>query len=306
MDFGSSRTLIVVLALAVLITAAGLITARLASEPRPKGKTLFELISVAASTRSERTVRRISNDEARDALAAVRGMGTELDRFLIKALQAQDNSWRSNYQSFYKSAFAQPFRRYLSRPVSGVALRQLGVRAIGKTGRMSPRIERMLITACQDSDLLVRGEAAMILGYKGSRSPEVTGALTRAVQDPQVAQIIGQGPRHSAFEFDLAGKNLHEMIADLDRPLPAARYEAAYALRGLGSNAAPAIPALLRLLNQSEQPIRIACVRALGAVGPLACNALPALQKLCREEDSTLARSTINEAIAQIESQTTR
>lgn len=296
---------------------------------------LLDLIGTAIVSSGGRRMSGISDAQSRDAIETLRGMGSELDPFLIKGLQVRDGFWRSNYQTFCQSAVAKPFRRrlpsaLLPSDLPASVLRALAVRAIGKTGRMTPQIERALITACEDSDstVYVRGVAAMVLGYKGSRSPEVTCALTQAMQNAQVARIVALGPRHDAFEFDLTGRNVGELIADLARPLPAARRDAAIALRDLGPDAAAAVPALLRTLNESDGSVRLACTEALGAIGPAASNALSKLEELRHEEESGLwgrgerlsnkqfmeklqhdadrvvARSTIDEAIRRIESPT--
>ena len=123
--------------------------------------------------------------------------------------------------------------------------------------------------------------------------------LEMAVKDPQVARILDMGP--STHHFDFQPKNVQDMIQDLDRPFPNARYEAANALCDLGPKAAPAIPRLTRGLDDAENMVRMACIRALGSIGQAASNAVPTLQKLRSNEESMLTTSALDEAIRKIQ-----
>jgi len=293
------KTVIIVAGIA-LLPAIVIIIAWTQAGSRYNGKTLSELVRVAAYRESGRYSVGISDREVSEALDALRAIGPEADRFLIKTLQTKDTAWRTNYQSLYYSSIGRPFRRYLPPPNPAVALRQMATRAIGKIGHVSPQIERALADACQDSDVMVRAQAAIILGYKGSSATETVHAFQLAMSDPQVKQVVERGPSYPGRDFDMKAKRVSKIIEGLHRPFWQARYDAARALREIGAKAAPAVPELIGTLSDTNQMVRIACIRALASIGPHASKALPQLQKL-ESESSALTRSAAQEAIQQIQ-----
>jgi HEAT repeat protein len=54
------------------------------------------------------------------------------------------------------------------------------------------------------------------------------------------------------------------------------------ALQNMGEAAAPAVPALTKAITDRELSVRQASVKALGAIGPPAKGALPALTRVLR------------------------
>src|SRR5437868_3133762 len=113
MAFRRSRKWIIIGAAAAVIAGVAGVVARLAWEPKYNGNTIYELADTAVALTNTLRLRGISDAEARGALETLRHMGPELDRFLIKELQARDRFWQSRYEPLYRSASAQSFRRYL-------------------------------------------------------------------------------------------------------------------------------------------------------------------------------------------------
>lgn len=82
---------------------------------------------------------------------------------------------------------------------------------------------------------------------------------------------------------------------------------AARALGNMGATAAPAVPALIKLLDSPYYNERESAARALGSIGPPAKSAVPALRKACNDErnaegsgDTARARQTAKESILRI------
>ena len=73
-------------------------------------------------------------------------------------------------------------------------------------------------------------------------------------------------------------------IADLKAAAPQTRNAAAYEIAGLGPVAAPAVPALIEALDDSEATVRFPVTVALGEIGPPAAAAVPRLKQMMEEE----------------------
>jgi HEAT repeat protein len=86
----------------------------------------------------------------------------------------------------------------------------------------------------------------------------------------------------SAREYALKQTSLEQARMETPGHLPIDRdnnrhWRAVYAFEVLGSNAAPAVPALIQLLNDRDPDVRSAVAVACGWVGPSAQDAVPAL-----------------------------
>jgi HEAT repeat protein len=275
------RVVIVLVGATALIGAVALTAAwtRAHSQRRAEVFELAQKIRFPPSS-TERRIQGVLDEEASAALRKLRGMDPQADEILVGMLETKDTPLR-RYYTYLWGRLPNSLKALLPMPrppIVALINRQTAVAAIGKIGRVPPLTERALVRACGDPDPWVRANAALILGYKGSRSEDVVRTLGLTLKDGKVAGIAGWGYEH--FDYDFRPKSVPEIIRGLDRPLPAARYEAVVGLRGAGLDALPAVPALIRTLNDPDLDIRVTAIRALGYIGPAASNALPALQKL--------------------------
>jgi HEAT repeat protein len=74
------------------------------------------------------------------------------------------------------------------------------------------------------------------------------------------------------------GRKLSVIILDLKAAAPQTRNAAAYEISSLGPAGAPAVPALIEALNDTEAAVRFPVCVALREIGPAASAALPALE----------------------------
>jgi HEAT repeat protein len=80
------------------------------------------------------------------------------------------------------------------------------------------------------------------------------------------------------------GRTLSEWVRDLKAVAPQTRNAAAYEISGMGPAAAPAVPALIEALDDSEPSVRFPVTVALAEIGPAAKAAVPKLKKMMDEE----------------------
>jgi HEAT repeat protein len=278
----------------------GLGIAQLArSGPRYKGRTVWEMASLVRLRPEGYSYPGRGAADIQEAFTGLRALGDRADAVLIKGLQTKDSSWRRLYSALW-SRYPNLARAFhLQRPWTALLYRQTAVQAIGKVGRVTPQIERALVQACYDPDPVVRECAACIVGYRGSNNPDSVRAVESALADKWTAGALLSGPAVSLYRFDFAPRTVADIIADLDRPYFQARYLAADALSKQGAQAQPAVPALIRLLNDPNQQVRGAAIRALGAIGPAASNAVPALEAKLSDE-SKLTQEAARAAIKRI------
>ena len=145
-----------------------------------------------------------------------------------------------------------------------VATRVAAIEALGKMQPEPDQAIPLLSKALKDDDWSVRKASALALGPFGAKAKSAVPAL-----------------------FEL----LHN---EVDRD--AARD----ALRQIDTVGPEAIPVLIKSLESEESRVRFYAVFFLGKLGPEAKEALPALQKLKREDSSRLRRS-LEETIKKIE-----
>lgn len=78
------------------------------------------------------------------------------------------------------------------------------------------------------------------------------------------------------------------------------RAQAAGILSWYGANSAPAIPALMRALDNEAWGLRSSAAHALGAIGPEASPALPLLEAISRDDPDWHVRDSARRAIQRI------
>lgn len=94
-----------------------------------------------------------------------------------------------------------------------------------------------------------------------------------------------------AKEPTFEGRSLTSWIADLNALAPATRNAAAYAISGMGPAAKPAVPALVKVLEDVDAPptVRYPVCVALREIGPGASDAVPALTKAMDDRNDEVA-----------------
>lgn len=107
-----------------------------------------------------------------------------------------------------------------------------------------------------------------------------------------------QTARPSAKEPGFDGRSLSSWVEDLNALAPSTRNAAAYAISSMGPAGAPAVPALVKVLEDPDAPPTVkypVCV-ALREIGPAAKAAVPALTATLddrNDEVGAMARKAI-------------
>ena len=96
-----------------------------------------------------------------------------------------------------------------------------------------------------------------------------------------------QGKKAKEPEFQ--GRTLSAWVADLKGAAPYTRNKAAYAIGGMGSDARPAVPALIEALKDPEAAVRFPVCVALREIGPAAKDAVPALTQTLDDRNDDVA-----------------
>jgi HEAT repeat protein len=97
------------------------------------------------------------------------------------------------------------------------------------------------------------------------------------------------------------GRSLSEWIAELKAQAPSSRNAAAYEIASMGPAAAPAVPALIEALDDSDAAVRFPVTVALGEIGPAAEAAVPRLQRMMFEEINDEIAAGARRAIRRIQ-----
>jgi HEAT repeat protein len=135
----------------------------------------------------------------------------------------------------------------------------------------------LIETLKSDTEPRVRSQAAWALGEIGPAAKEATPELVRALDDAEPG-VAGEAASALAKLGTPAGAKLVDVIRG-------GKASAVHAARALKMPVKGATPALLAALNKETalEP-RIAYIEALGAQGPMAAEAVPALVELVRQE----------------------
>jgi HEAT repeat protein len=183
---------------------------------------------------------------------------------LIMSLQDPDERVRLEAVNVLSASLTWSMGRPAVPKASATRLTQGG--AVGRGWlEASPAIPKALAATLKDSCVDVRRAATSALGAFGASAAEALAALDSALgdADPTVRRAAAESKRvikaHSA-EVTSAIEGWHEELTCRDA---AVRYSAAEALGGMGVRAALAVPALTRLLNDSDDVVRGAARTAL-------------------------------------------
>jgi HEAT repeat protein len=126
---------------------------------------------------------------------------------------------------------------------------------------------------------------------------QVQPALKGALDEPKLADRAAAGLQRREGSHDYLLPHLVRMM-NAEECLVIERHYLAQMLATYGADAAPATPGLIRELRSPSEQVRIDAAIALGAIGPAAEAALPALRGA---ENDPAVRSAATTAIARIE-----
>ena len=253
-------------------------------------------------------------DEAEPALEAIRAMGPEGVRALIRQFRTGEGSWNKGEE----------------RPQAW-SVRQHAAEALIKLGPDARPAVPLMIESLRSSERTIRESAAEVLGRTGDHSPSVVDALIRALEDeashysatkslarlgendpPIIRRLAGVAKGSSAKAAYWAtvalaeiGYNsiivLPELIECVQRAPDDQRQHAVQAIALCGTNAATAVPALTAALNDSQEWTRKCIYIALGQMGAAASNAIPNLRAALTNETYLPARADIARTLWRID-----
>ena len=166
-------------------------------------------------------------------------------------------------------------RRALANKQAGV--RATAVQAMGKLGQPALPLLKQIIASTRDADEEVRYEACCALARLGPPAAAAIPALEQALLKDSKAAVRLSAARALgavATTGTSAALTLGNALGDKDQRI---RDASANALANMGQGAAPALPALLKSINDSSHHTRGPSAVALGAIGD--SKAIPLLVK---------------------------
>lgn len=169
-------------------------------------------------------------------------------------------------------------QRRLPEPFSAEHKRKIAVTAIGMLGSpLSLEVEAALRNSCWQTNPFIRNRAAVILGCLG----ESTALTLKAIENVQTYEVLDRRDMYQSrySEFNLIPGSTEGLVRSLRAPFFEARYRAADRLSSLGTNALIAVPALIGSLDDTNEMVISASIRALGSMGRGARAAIPRLKE---------------------------
>ena len=190
-------------------------------------------------------------------------------------------------------------------------VRAAAVQALGRARAASDEVIAALIKALAD-DEFVQSAAIRALGRIGSKARQAAPALTKLLGEleyferdavmnalgsigpgakeaiPALEAVLLQGRMNAATTLARIGPaSVPTLIKALRSEVPEVREAAAWGVRCLGQDASEAVPELIKLLKTDERACNFS-LQALGAIGPDAEPAVPAVVVVLRKGDSRL------------------
>jgi HEAT repeat protein len=170
---------------------------------------------------------------------------------------------------------------------AGQSTRSTAVSSLAVVGKGSRATATELVRCLGDgsSSLNVRATAARHLAKVGVPDVAIPALTAELEKDTDVLPSVAV----SLCELDApaAKKAMERLVGLVDAP--GQKYDVAMLLAQLGPRAAPAVPALIRLLENTEPGRRQSAATALGAIGAAAKDALPVLERLQSDQDANMS-----------------
>ncbi len=159
-------------------------------------------------------------------------------------------------------------------------------------------VDGLAAAASGDDEASVRAGAATALGFVDKHKETAVKALAAALKDRY--GNVRQAAAQALLQLGEDSKGaLAPLVAALDSDTyPKVAWYAAGALGAIGPPAAEAVPALIKALGDKDGSVRATAAEALGKIGPAASKAAPALLTALRDQAplvrETAARSLVN------------
>lgn len=196
------------------------------------------------------------------------------------------------------SEFGEPAVPLLVESLNIERVRPLAASRLGRIGPAAKAaVPALAVIAAEDTDVAARCEALMALGAIAPESPKTLKAAAAALGDAE------EDVRYAAcYVLGRIGKPAAATVPDLKKSLSGddefMALASAWALAHIDPTSAEiakvAVPVLVRGLNATEPRIRYEAVTALGLFGPLAKEAVPALNKSADDKDEIVADAADN------------
>ncbi len=193
--------------------------------------------------------------------------------FICKGKQTQSSGYNLGIDTLILAKVASP------APMGGAKAAEM--RAIGALGVEGAKQAERLRQGLADSDPFVREAAVWAITQTGGKAGGFATDLIRGLSDddPVVRGLAALSLRNAGESALPALKILIERLKDSDANV---RMMAADAIAQQGRNALPALPPLVAACEVGGEQVHVLrnLASALGAIGPDAASALPALRKL--------------------------
>jgi beta-lactamase regulating signal transducer with metallopeptidase domain/HEAT repeat protein len=162
--------------------------------------------------------------------------------------------------------------------------------ALNAARQIDPRSKQLipaLLHGLKDESAGIRATAAVALAEVGTPDKAVVAALVAALEDPEgrVRLASYQALRNLGAIKPALVPKLAALVKDKNADLRDLVYRD---LRDLGPGAKAAVPALIEALKENTTRMQAIC--CLGAIGPDARDAIPALKDFYRSDDETIRR----------------
>jgi HEAT repeat protein len=180
-------------------------------------------------------------------------------------------------------------------------VRSFAALLLGNIGENAWPAAPALRTALSDPSADVRSSAAQALGQIGFKARSAILSLldcARKDKDGLVRQIARQSLGKTAFPFEITC--LEEFLDGIEDKGPPERINAIHSFARWGPHPDFAIPALERVLNDSDASVRSTAIEALGNFGEEAMRSAHALRDALKDQNETVRKTAAN-ALKKIE-----
>ncbi|MCZ6591904.1 MAG: HEAT repeat domain-containing protein, partial [Alphaproteobacteria bacterium] len=246
--------------------------------------------------------------EAARALVDLAKNGAAIVDLLVPRLRSSDPTIRGNAANLISRigishAAAIPILIDMAANDADFTVRIDAVDALGAMGADALDSVPLLIAILEDSRIAqpvgirryIKSSAAVALGKIGPEAEAAIPALSAQLKDNRSRHLAARailqiGNPEESFPL------LLQMHANDDERV---RANAIAAIGSIGTRAAPAVPDLIKLLQDPSEIVRTSAVRSLGRMGPVAAPAIPPLLALEAVATDDM-RSTILQALGLI------